>query len=183
MKRRWLTRLIIVLVLFITVIGGFFIWSSWPTSATLVGQAARSDIAGIERSIFLGADIGGYSYYGWRKDIKDQTPLISAVAHGSLETVELLLSKGADPNQRSGSGMPPICVAAIHGRLNVCKALIDAGANPDDQYLVSKKTAIEYARDSEHNDVVAYLMTTANKAAHTNPLPARSRNLNDNYNP
>ena len=161
MKRRWIKLIALALVALILSIAGLVAWLSWPTSGTLVGQASRSDIQGLKRSLFLGADINGYSMWGWHGDIKGETPLTSAIQHGSLDTVEFLLSRGADPNQRGGSGMPPICRAAIHDRLDVTKALIEGGAEPGlpnvDSPARPGKRAIDYARSEGHNDLADYL--------------------------
>ena len=161
MKLRWVKIVLGILVILGLVIGAVVVWASRPTSATLVEQASRSEIEGIKKSLFWGADVNGYSFYGWHGNIKHKTPLSAAVCHGSLETVKFLLSQGADPNQRDGSGMPPICGAAIHGRLGVAKALIEAGADvalPQiDFYGEPQKTAIEYAQSQRHSELLEYL--------------------------
>ncbi|MCU0751196.1 MAG: ankyrin repeat domain-containing protein [Akkermansiaceae bacterium] len=163
MKRRWTKLAVVASVTVATTTACLLAWFVWPTSGTLVGQAARSDIPGIKRSLLFGADINGYSRWGWHRENKGDTPLASAVQYGNLDTVGFLLTRGADPNQRDGSGMPPICWAAIQGRLDVSKALVEGGAKPGlpdvDHYGKPEKTALDYARTEGHNDLAAYLLS------------------------
>jgi hypothetical protein len=176
MKRRWIKLSALTFVIVGLVVALLLAWLSWPNSETLVGQAARGDIRGMRRSLNLGADIDGYSMWGWHRENKGETPLTSAVQHGSFESVEFLLNRGADPNQRSGSGMPPICWAAVHGRLDVAKALVENGAAPElpdvDHYGKPEKAALDYARSEGHIDVAEFLQAKSEQDGATNPRPA-----------
>lgn len=149
------------------------VWFIWPDSGTLVQDAARSDINGVKRSLGLGADINGYSRWGWHRENKGDTPLTAAVQFGNLETVKFLISRGADPDQRDGSGMPPICWAAIHGRIDVSKELVDAGARvtlPDVDFDGRpEKSALDYAEAEGHIELVAYLKSKSEQAGAPNP--------------
>lgn len=164
MRHRWIKRAILTFAALILSVTIVLAWILWPSSGSLVGQAARNDISGLKRSLFLGADINGYSMWGWRRENKGATPLSAAVQYGGLETVEFLLSRGADPNQRDGGGMPPICWAAIHDRLDVSTALVKAGAIANlpklDHQGNPKKTAIDYARDEGYDQLASYLEST-----------------------
>ncbi|MGO9261529.1 MAG: ankyrin repeat domain-containing protein [Bryobacteraceae bacterium] len=64
-----------------------------------------------------------------------RTLLHEAAAAGSLATVELLLSLGADPNVQNGSGHTPLyCLGnecAVEGAGKVVRALVQAGADVD----------------------------------------------------
>ena len=171
MKRRWTKFAALASAILASTTACLVACLIWPTSGTLVGQAARSDIPGLKRSLFFGADINGYSRWGWHRDNRGDTPLTSAAQHGNLDTVNFLLSRHADPNQRDGSGMPPICWAAIHGRLDVSKALVEGGAKPGlpdvDSYGKPEKSAFDYARTEGRNDLADYLRSE--QAADGNP--------------
>ena len=56
-------------------------------------------------------------------------PLHSAVAADSLELVDLLLSRGAEPNPSEASGATPLHSAAGHGNPAVIERLLAAGAD------------------------------------------------------
>ena len=59
------------------------------------------------------------------------SPLLQIAAEvGDLRWTQLLLSKGADPNQLNRVGQVPLAFAARFGHTAVVKALLEAGANP-----------------------------------------------------
>ncbi|CAM8987042.1 unnamed protein product [Rhodiola kirilowii] len=58
------------------------------------------------------------------------TPLISAVAAGSLACVELLIEAGANVNVIAG-GATPLHIAADSGNLEIINCLVKAGADPN----------------------------------------------------
>ncbi|PON73436.1 N-terminal acetyltransferase A, auxiliary subunit [Trema orientale] len=60
----------------------------------------------------------------------DITPLLSAVAAGSLPCLELLIQAGAKVNVSAG-GASPLHIAADHGSVEIIKCLLKAGADPD----------------------------------------------------
>jgi ankyrin repeat protein len=94
------------------------------------------------------------------------------VQYGSLGTVDFLLTRGADPNQRDGSGMPPICWAAIHNRLDAAKTLVEQGAEvelPDiDHYGNPKKKSIDYALSEGYDELADYLQSRSEQAVDGN---------------
>lgn len=57
--------------------------------------------------------------------------LFLAIDHRSLEAVQDLLKKGADPNARNGLEFTPLFIAAASHQTDVMKALLDAGAKLD----------------------------------------------------
>ncbi|KAM7251942.1 hypothetical protein ACFE04_023825 [Oxalis oulophora] len=58
------------------------------------------------------------------------TPLLSAVAAGSLTCLELLVQAGANVNVSAG-GATPLHIAADHGSLELVNCLLKAGADPN----------------------------------------------------
>ncbi|PON46106.1 N-terminal acetyltransferase A, auxiliary subunit [Parasponia andersonii] len=60
----------------------------------------------------------------------DITPLLSAVAAGSLPCLELLIQAGAKVNVSAG-GATPLHIAADHGSVEIIKCLLKAGADPN----------------------------------------------------
>ena len=77
-------------------------------------RVARALIAG-------GADPNAANEYG-------STPLHTAVRHGNLPAVELLLEHGADPNAKNGGGVTPLHVAV---ETELVTVLLAAGADPN----------------------------------------------------
>lgn len=61
---------------------------------------------------------------------KGWTPLTFAAADGKVESVRLLLARGANPNDQ-GSRDTPLIMAAYAGHLPTIKLLLAAGANPN----------------------------------------------------
>ncbi|KAJ5100696.1 hypothetical protein N7456_006748 [Penicillium angulare] len=58
-------------------------------------------------------------------------PLKEATASGNLQTVQLLLALGEDPNYRDRDGWCAIHWAAEEGHLEIVRLLLNAGANPN----------------------------------------------------
>ena len=113
-----------------------------------------------------GADVTHASSYGY-------TPLHSAVAAPTtycpgeeedvvLETVQLLLDAGGDPNARTQGGQTPAFTAAANGDLRVVQVLVAHGADPsirsyagDGPY--ADRAPVDIAAERGHKHVVAYL--------------------------
>ncbi|KAL6624649.1 hypothetical protein ACP70R_031970 [Stipagrostis hirtigluma subsp. patula] len=91
------------------------------------------------------------------------TPLLSAVAAGSLPCLEVLIQAGADPNIRAG-GATPLHIAADSGNIEVIKCLLKAGGDPntcDDDGL----KPIQVAALRNNREVVELLLPL------TSPIP------------
>ncbi len=92
------------------------------------------------------------------------TPLAVASQKDCLSTVEYMVEKGADVNQRSGKlRQTPVMIAAQRGHRNVVEYLVrkkaDVSLLDEDEY-----TALLRASESGHLDVVQYLVQSAGAA-------------------
>jgi ankyrin repeat protein len=70
---------------------------------------------------------------GWpidERDARGYSPLMLAGYAGSMEAVELLLARGADPNTADLFGNTVLMGAAFKGFVKVVQRLLAAGANP-----------------------------------------------------
>jgi ankyrin repeat protein len=85
-------------------------------------------------------------------------PIHAAATTGNREMVQLLLDRGADPNQRQQSGYVAIHTAALHGDREMAEMLLRAGADPR---LANDEgtTAEDLARQKGHDAFVDWLRT------------------------
>ena len=89
-------------------------------------------------------------------------------------TAELLLSQGANPNQKNSSAQTPLHYAAMYGNANAVNMLVE-------KYNVDKnlkdkdgKTASDLAKENNFDKIVAYLGGSSSTA------PVREDNQNNN---
>lgn len=54
-----------------------------------------------------------------------------AAYYGQLETVEMLLARGADPNHTNDRAQTPLAGAVFKGNVAIVRALLAAGADPN----------------------------------------------------
>ena len=86
-------------------------------------------------------------------------PLIRASARGDLETIKLLLDKGADVNVEPKDTMTPLSLASFGGHAPVVKVLLEHGADPNYQ-AEAGATALIVAAGENHIDVVKILVNS-----------------------
>ncbi|WP_035106395.1 ankyrin repeat domain-containing protein [Algibacter luteus] len=79
-----------------------------------------------------------------------------SIAKGDLETVQKLISRGADVNEKS-NGMTPAMYAAKYNRTEILKLLIIHGANLKAK-SDKKMTALEYAQLHGASDTEAIII-------------------------
>lgn len=92
-----------------------------------------------------------------RRPATGSTPLSDAAFQGDLETVKLLLDRGADVNAKNRDGNTPLIVAAFMCRTEVVQYLLKNGASP-----TRKNNRGESALDvvsGDWNDALAALYT------------------------
>ncbi|XP_075711233.1 uncharacterized protein LOC142748001 isoform X2 [Rhinoderma darwinii] len=84
------------------------------------------------------------------RSIKDSTLLHEAVCGRSLETVQLLIEKGADTNLQDQAGNTPLHLAAFLRpaslSIAICQALLKGGSNPSILNLVEENFIIAVLR-------------------------------------
>ena len=104
----------------------------------------------------------------------EDTPLHWAIMKNLDSTAELLLSQGANPNQKNSSAQTPLHYAAMYGNANAVNMLVE-------KYNVDKnlkdkdgKTASDLAKENNFDKIVAYLGGSGSSA------PIREDNQNNN---
>lgn len=95
---------------------------------------------------------------GTYSSFHDQTALLRASRYGFLETVELLLKYGADPDKSRESGSGPLHWAARFDFLDIMERLLDAGADINAQMRVIRDTPILHAARNHAYDSVGFLV-------------------------
>lgn len=134
-----------------------------PDGYTPLGLAAFFGHAQVvELLLENGAAVSGSSRNAMRV-----APLHSAVARRDVESVRLLLRKGADVNARQQGGFTPLHGVAAAGHEDLVAVLLEWGAEADAR-AENGKTPIDLARE-RGNDKVVEMLTRARA------LSARSR--------
>ena len=83
------------------------------------------------------------------------SPFCLSIVKGDLETVKKLIALGADVNAKS-NGMTPVMYAARYNRVDILQLLVKEGAEL--KWKSAKGlTAMDYAKQSNAQDAVAYL--------------------------
>lgn len=86
------------------------------------------------------------------------TPLFMACQAGNAAMIELLVSKGANPNQANPLGTTPLMVAASSGSVKAVEALIAHGAEVNARESVREQTALMFAANLDRGDVIRALI-------------------------
>lgn len=94
-----------------------------PLHHALAGSGAKHETVVVRLLLDAGADVnmrtraGVESFNFWRDArTRGETPLHRAAAYASVETIELLLARGADPLVRDVNGDSPLSWASWHRR-------------------------------------------------------------------
>jgi ankyrin repeat protein len=108
--------------------------------------AYEGRLAIVKRLVEAGAQI---EMEGW-------TPLIYATFNGHGEVVEFLLTKGADINAVSESGMSALMAAARGGYADIAKRLVALGADIDLKDS-NGRTALDWATRAHNTNIADFL--------------------------
>src|SRR6185436_8212120 len=90
------------------------------------------------------------------KDKKGMTALAWASLKGHLESVKLLCSKKANPNEADATGMTPFLHACAAGHREIVSALLDSGANIQSKNK-NNQGAVQLANDAGQTEVASLL--------------------------
>lgn len=123
-----------------------------------LSEAASSELADRKERVRLLLAAGGNPSFGTL--LKPQ-PLAMAAARGDLETMALLLEKGADQASADYALLRAADLEDGKQALRVVRALLAAGADPNYDHLYSN--ALGAAATHCHNHVLALLMEDATK--------------------
>jgi ankyrin repeat protein len=93
---------------------------------------------------------------GAQLEMEGWTPLIYATFNGHAEVVEYLLSKGADINAVSESGMTALMAAARGGYADLAKRLVALGADIDLKDT-NGRTALDWATRARNTTIADFL--------------------------
>ena len=122
-----------------------------PLYDAVIENNTEGALALIEQSEAL----GGESVVNLQHKITEKAALHHASANGHLETVEMLLSKGADPNLQGKGGSTPLTAAASDGHVDIIHALIAGGAGPN---VFTSNSPLMFAVSQGHVDAVKTLL-------------------------
>lgn len=91
-------------------------------------------------------------------NINQYNQFLLSIKNNDVDSVENLVSAGANVNHRFKNGMTPLMIASINGNLNTVTVLLELGANAN---LKSKdnKTALQYAYEGKHKYIATILRT------------------------
>lgn len=90
-----------------------------------------------------------------------ETPLYMAVDRNQLETVRLLLVKGANPNLKSSDGTSALDCAAFSGNMDLVALLVENGASVNGR---GDSNPLLMALNGRHLDVARYLVKRGAKS-------------------
>jgi len=144
--------------------------------ALFVSHARNAECGEVAKGIQAGVPVN-------QLDSLDQTALIAAVSHNSIDCVRLLLDHGADPKITDNAGWTPLIFAAYFGGSDeMLNLLLDRGAQINAQNDRGI-TALYLASASGHAPQVQLLLargadrTIASKAGYTPLRVAQIRTL------
>mgnify|MGYP001335393002 FL=1 len=148
MAREW-SCLLVLLAIGIGICAGC---GQKPLVYQTINEAAeKGDLADVKRHVKRGAALNA-------NENDAPTPIECAIAEGHLEVVKYLVGQGVSPKESLGGGnASPLALAAGFGHLDIVKFLVASGANVN-MRLPDGSSAVTWAKDSDHADVVKWLL-------------------------
>ncbi|XP_058508944.1 ankyrin repeat and SAM domain-containing protein 4B [Solea solea] len=101
-------------------------------------------------------------------DEDGMTPTLLAAFHGHVDALQLICSRGGDPNKSDIWGNTPLHHAAANGHMHILSFLVNFGANVfalDNEF----HTAMDVAASRDRMDCVRFLDTAASQQTNQNP--------------
>lgn len=145
-------------------------WNTCKQQTQSLWQHAKENPVFKYTTIALGAGAFGYAGYrgyklylisqkNYNTQLKDlaNVELKDAVKNGYSESVQTLLEKGAQVDQKDNDGMTPLMYAAEYGRSDIVQLLIQHGAQVNQQDK-SGCTPVMSATMHGHSDIVKTLL-------------------------
>ena len=120
-------------------------------STALLWAAHWNDLATADVLLHAGADPNAAN------DFK-MTPLSQACTNANAALVQLLVKSGANANTPIATGVTPLMTCAKTGSIDAVRALISADANVNASEPVEHQTALMWAAEERHRDVVKTLI-------------------------
>ena len=111
--------------------------------------ARRGNLKEVERQLALGVNANSRHFF------TQDTPLIEAAYNGHVETVKLLIDRGADVNLKGEAWYGPLHAAAMGGHVEVVKLLLGNGA---DVNIFHHDKPLHYAAKNGHIEVAEMLL-------------------------
>jgi hypothetical protein len=96
-------------------------------------------------------------------DVRDSSGRTLLIASREPDTSRWLIARGADVNAVSTDGFTPLMTAAQHGHTEIVKLLLAAKADASFKNPNFDLTALDFARRSGHEDIIALLSTAEAK--------------------
>jgi Ankyrin repeats (3 copies) len=90
----------------------------------VIAAAREGDVPRLEQLLKSGADPNV------RAGVNAWTPLMHAIHKNQPGSVQVLLARGARPNERGGGGTTALIMAAGYGYAGIVRTLLQAGADP-----------------------------------------------------
>ena len=118
----------------------------------LMSAAAKREPVQVKRLLRSGSAVLDSDSSGW-------TALLYAAASNDEDTIKVLLSKGANPNQASFLGNTPLMISATRGELY--ETLLQAGANINAQNGAGTTTLMILAAQGASDEVASALKAGA----------------------
>jgi tetratricopeptide (TPR) repeat protein len=145
----------------------------------LIKAAEQSDLGAINRALDAGIDVNGTDSEGW-------TALGTAASFGTVELVELLLTRGAKVDGRHANGETPLFHAARRGSVEIVQRLVDLGADvnaQDSNGHVPLNSALTNRKSVAHMQIIELFLskgakTDARDKSGWTPLHQAARNNN-----
>ena len=127
-------------------------WAGWPA---LNWAALMLRNESIEILLDSGADI---EYLARGGKNSGRPLMMAAKKYNGLDTIKLLVARGADVNGADQYGRTALIMAARYGRIEIVRFLLSRGANPNTESIMQKwKTPLIAANLRGHTEVAELL--------------------------